>query len=352
MKHSPLLFWLTALVIFSSCSTQFDVYDPPQEIYAAYSILNPSDTVQYLRIARVYQVAGDALQYGKENDLSAKGLTVKISGGGKTWTATEMDSVPKDTGLFFPFHTLYVFHTNGSPGNDTLISGTEYTLDITRADSALHITGKTTIPTGLRISDKLKPGTSGIKCLYKADLEKKYRIMWNKGSNSYGFELKVKFDYVEDGATNKTVIWGPTQVISANSGCVGSASEICYQFEKYELIGYWQNFIIPGSGHTFQYTESPECLVDNQVDLLPKVVTFEVTAIDLQLGTYMLVNNPRYAEPYGSKPEYTNLGGNVAMVGIFGSRISDKKYTLLNDCTEFLLGLDNTMTLPLGCTPP
>ncbi len=351
VNFNKIVFWFSALSVFGACSTDFEVYDEPKDIYAAYCVLNPSDSVQYVRINKAFQVKGDAILFAGANDLSVKGLPVKLSGNGNTWVAEQVDSFPLEPGIFFPYPTVYRFKTGGISGQPVLTKGQTYTLEVGAEDSSLFLTAQTTIPNNVTLYEKTRTCGFQLVELIKAELNKKFRVSFSKGTGAYGYELRVDFHYKEN-TLDKTAIWGPTQIFSDNQRCVNGTNDICFQFEEYELIGYWQNLLPQIGGTTYSYIESPSCVTNALIGTLPKSIRIEVTAVDNEFGKYMLVNNPRVSDPTGNKPEYTNFTGNVQGLGIFGSRIQDEKWVLMNDCSEFLIGLSNTPALPSGCTPP
>ena len=106
------------IALISSCTTDFDVYAPEEDIFVVYGVLNPNDSVQYIRVAKAYQVEGNAYDYASENDLSREGLDVQIKGDGITYQGVAVTDIPKESpGIFLPSQTVYQFTTDGSPGN-------------------------------------------------------------------------------------------------------------------------------------------------------------------------------------------------------------------------------------------
>lgn len=70
MKHRILyigLSFITALTL-SSCKNDLDVLAPGEESVSVYGILNPNETVQNIRINKVYLTDGDALSSGQNSE--------------------------------------------------------------------------------------------------------------------------------------------------------------------------------------------------------------------------------------------------------------------------------------------
>lgn len=349
---------LGALLVFMiatlwGCTTDFEVYAPEKEIRSVYCVLNAQDSVQYVRIAKAYQFEGDAVAYAAENDLSVSGLQVKLTGNGKTWIATELPNFPKDSGNFYPHHTVYRFTTDGSgAGRDTLVPSQEYTLEVGTPEQEGYVTGKTVVPAVPRIRGDLNlvPGAGNSQCLPRLFLDRAFNFFWRKDDNSFvNYEVRVGFRFSAN-AEEKVVTWGPTKLFNANKGCNEGSGSVCYQFAELELLRDFSREMpeLPLTVYTYDRTDS--CVPQpSMVDQLPKSLWFEVTAVDEFLSNYMIVNDPAVTDINGSRPEYTNLSGNITVVGILGSYNTDRRYAILRECSEALLGLNGT-PLPPSCS--
>ena len=347
--------WFTVLLLsflvlgFWGCTTDFEVYAPEKEIRSVYCVLNPADSVQYVRVAKAFQYEGDAVVYASANDLSMKGLTVKLTGGGKTWIATEVSNFPKEPGSFLPTHTVYQFLTDGV---DTLRENQEYKLEIGTPDAADYLTATTVVAEIPRIKGDLNlvAGAGSSQCLPRLALDRKFNFFWKKVSNpGVNYELRVGFHYAANGE-EKEVKWGPTDLFELNQRCNEGTGSVCYQFQEKQLLRdfFREMPVLPLTVYTYHRTDS--CAPTSaQIPLLPKSLWFEVTVVDEYLSNYMKVNDPSVVDLNGSKPEYTNITGNIDCVGVFGSIVSDRRYAILRECSEALLGL-NGQSLPPACS--
>lgn len=348
-KWFPVLLPALLLVISTTgCTTDFDVYEDAKEIRAVYCVLNPRDTVQYVRVAKAYQVEGDAIQYAANNDLSVKGLQVKLKAGNKTWTGMETAGIPKEPGTFNSPYTVYRFQTDGSPGHDTLSWNTEYTLEVGTPEADDYVTGKTWVPEIPRFRGdlNLNPGPGNQLCLPKLFLDRRYTIAWKRLADGVNYEVRVGFVFQKLGVQD-TVNWGPTNMFdNTDSRC--SSAECSYTFNAKQLLQVFYREMPDAPPGTYTYNNADSCAPSNQLGILPRSLWFEVTAVDKFLSTYMIVNDPSVLDLNGSKPEYTNLSGNVDVIGVFGSYLTDRRYAILQTCGEALLGLNGTVA-PLGC---
>jgi hypothetical protein len=344
--------WFMSLLLLGSCTTDFEVYAPEKEIRSVYCVLNPNDSVQYVRVAKAFQFRGDALQYAAANDLSVTGRVVKLSNGNKTWFATQ-ETMPKDSGDFYPFHAVYKFVTDGSGvGKDTLREGQTYRLEIGAPEDDDYVTGETVVPSVPRIKGELNiiSAAGSSKCLPTLALERKFNMFWQKAPEAGVFyEVRVRMEFERNGVPQPTIVWGPTELFNVNRRCNEGSGNICYQFAERELLRSFFRKMPVENGVSYTYNTANACVPNSTLlNLMPKSLCFEATAVDEKLSNYMQVNNPKFLDLTGTKPEYTNLGGKIDVVGIFGSYSTDRKYAVLNDCSEALLGL-NGQVLPPAC---
>ncbi|MCB9232693.1 MAG: DUF4249 family protein [Bacteroidia bacterium] len=354
-KYSIYLLLLLALLgVLPSCSTDFEVYAPEKDIYIVYCVLNPEDSLQTVRISKAYQVEGDAIQYAGENDFSVKGLKVVLKGGGKEYTAVEVPNYPRDSdGIFIPSQTVYQFAT---PGTDKLVKGQIYSLEIGAPDTDIWIKATDTIPHEIQITGKLAliAGAGTTSCLPKMSLNADFPVLiFRKKLDGIArsFELRVDLFYKENG-TPKVVSYGPTKAFDKNFGCPASSGEICYEFGKYELFGFFEPKMNKGTGISLTYDNFTPCVDKNQIETISHAIKVEVTGMSSEFSRYKLANNPAFTDLSGSKPEYTNMKGSTEAYGIFGSYVKDTKWALLDQCGEYLLSLNGTNKPNSNCEFP
>ncbi len=349
-------FSIALLALFTllswGCTTDFEVYAPEKELRSVYCILNPRDSVQYVRVAKAFQFEGDAIAYAATNDLSMSGLRVTLKGNGKTWTAVEVPNYPKDPGSFLPHHTVYRFDTDGSgPGKDTIAFDKEYVLEVGTPDAPDFVTGKTYVSDVPRLKGDLTlvAGAGSSQCLPRLFLDRKFNCFWKKSTgNNVKYELRVGLRFAANGI-EQVSLWGPTNLLDANRGCNEGAGNLCYQFQEKELLRQFLRSMPVQPLTLYTYVTTDSCVaLPSLINDLPKSLWFEITAVDEYLGNYMTVNNPAVTDLNGVKPEYTNLTGNIEAFGVFGSYVTDRKYVIMRECSEALLKL-NGRPLPPGC---
>lgn len=333
------------LLLAAACSTDVNINAPAKDIWVVYSILDPSKPVQYVRVAKAFLPQGDALQFAKENDISAKGLTVILSGGGKSWQAVQVDSVPKTPpdGIFNPYTTLYRFDTQTQPLED----GQRYSLRITHPDSAgFELRAGTTIPSEPTVRRPVLTVCAGAgRGLQALNIEKAFLVEWSMGSGR-AFELRSYFAYQEDGRQD-TVVIGPSQLITDSRGC-SSQSQACYRFSDKELSSGILNKMQQRTGSQYTYQDAPTCAQPSE---LAKSFWFEVTAMDTALANYIIANDPKFTDFNTVRPEYSNVRGSTETLGIFGSLNKSVGYAALGRCARYLLNLNDETQPTASCVP-
>lgn len=347
-------------LMFQGCSTEFEVYAPEKEIRVVYGVLNPEDSVQYIRISKAFQFEGDAIAYAAENDLSMKGLNVTLSGSNGTfYEATEVPNFPKEEGgIFIPSQTVYQFVTDGSgTGKEELVGGVTYQIQVGTPDANDYLTAETKVPGTPEFRGDIRPvsGAGTQTCLPTLALERKYFVEWFVGNRNdindplrigRAFELRITLNYEENGES-KSAMWGPTKLLEDNSACQTGTNKMCYGWAEKDLVGFFGKFF-ETPGITYTYETGDSCVPRGQEDRFPQSVVFEVTGVDQFLYNYMIVNDPKFTDLSGTKPEYTNLSGNIDAYGVFGSINFSRALAIFNPCTEALMGL-NDRSVPPGC---
>lgn len=338
--------------IFIACKPEFNVVADAEEIRVVIGVLNPEDSVQYVRVSKGFLIQGDAIAFADTADLTWPGQNVVLRGdNGQTVLGFPVLNVPRDSGLFNPNQVLYKFVTDGSgPTSGKLLQGVRYKLEIGAPEDPEYITGETTIPLvpQLRGTLLIQDGAGTLNCLPKFDLRYPLQITWLP-VNALAYELRVKLRYqrtfVED-----SIIYGPTPFIYGNEGCNDGNDRICYKIPARELLNYFKARM-PQPGFIYTYETKDTCLPNPQNNPLidarmPRSFEFELTAVDTYLTHYMEVNSAANLELTAAKPEYTNLTGKVRCVGIFGSINLDHKYATMSLCTENILDLNDRPPLP------
>ncbi|MEL6651823.1 MAG: hypothetical protein AAFQ87_13555 [Bacteroidota bacterium] len=331
---------LLLMGLLNACSTEVKLNAEPKDIWVVYGILNANDSVQYIRVSRAFLPEGNALEYAKEVDESVKGLQVSVEGAGKVYNAVELDSIPKDPqdGTFYPYTTLYRIDTKG---DDALQGGERYELTVLQPGiDTFSIQSYTYVPDQVSF-EKPKPvsGAGQQKCLRKVSLERDYKLEFRRGLGA-SFEIRAFLDYEED-FVPKQAIFGPTRQFADDFRCVDGFSVVCYNFVAKDILRSFFEQVNPQQGRIYDFAVTDDTECNNDPELLPDAFRFQVTAIDTFMTRYLSTTSPSFTDFSTVRPEYTNIEGTVESLGIFGSVSSSLASAKLDECSLFLLRLNN-----------
>ncbi|WNJ21021.1 DUF4249 family protein [Pontibacter sp. G13] len=336
---------LIALATLQSCSTEFDLNAPPKDIWVVYGTLNPSADYQYIRVSQAFLTEGNALEYAKENDLSAPNLLVTLEGDGKTYTATQVDSVPKtpEDGLFYPYTTLYRFETTG---NLALRAGKSYDLTVQQPDNPdFELTAETDIPEEVTLTGlNYTPNSTG-RCLRVVEISGLYTLEFTKGRDVPGsaFEIRSWLKLTKNGEPVE-LSYGPTGSFTDDVRCSESGSVVCYQFRENEILQTFYTDLLPTDNDLIDFGVNEVNRCDDDIDELPIEFWFRVTAMDRNLYLYQLVNSPGFQDLNSVRNQYSNIEGegDVITLGIFGSISTSERPADLGQCSRYLLKVNET----------
>ena len=335
-----LLLSLACLCLYAACSERVDINAPSKDIYVVYGVLDPQSDRQTIRVSKAFQTQENAYKVTAQEDLSVKGLEVVIKGNGRTYAATQVDSVAKDTlGDFFPYTTVYQFDTDT---DQALLPGLRYVLEIRDpADSNLFLTAQTRIPPQPLL---VSPGVSGQwpeYCLNDLSIEDSVRISFfrSRGSTptrARAFEIRFIFQYTEDGLP-QTYRFGPTKLFDESVACGGVGDDLlCHSFRRGVILDNLRATLRDLS-KSYRYQVEPLC---GRRYELSQAFEVQVTALDTALATYIDANDPRYLNLNTYRREFTNLEGTVNAVGIFGAISYHNLPVSLSPCAEYRLQLN------------
>ena len=346
LRYFPFL--LPFLSFFISCNEKVDINAPYKDIYVVYGVLNPYDSVQYIRVSKVFQTEEDAFKTAQENDFSLKGLKVILTGEGKTWEAIEIDSMLKEpeNGIFYPYTTVYKLRANYQNG---LVVGKRYNLSITNPqDSSLKLTAHTSIPqVPYLLSPRIyRDAISGEYCLARMAFEDTLEVSFEgnpffKPSVAKRYEVRFSLNYTE-GNQLKQYTWRYNSLIEGTGEDAKAKVKI---MPKSAFSSFFNQ--TKDSTKQYKYIREPAC--SKEIVDLSNALQILVTGLDTNLSNYLMINDPAYPNFNTYRPEYSNIRGTKDAVGIFGSIAIAKNPILFTKCSEYLMHFNNTPPQGVSC---
>ncbi len=305
MKKISSIFVL--FVFLSACSTDFETIAPWKETMVVYGLLNPNDSIQYIRISKAFLGEGNAMTMAQQGDSIYYGdvLDVKIerfvnNGLAETHTLIRIDTIPKETNGTFSAPAQIVYADTFKLHPATTNDGSIYKLTITNTATGNIVTASTSVIENFTIS---APNTTALNRFNSPS------ITWKLFSSEFGrvYGIIQKINYVEvNSLTNDTVTKSIDWYLSDKVATPNVQSEIRFTFvptDLYRLLG----------GNIAVEQNKTRHLAANPIDVY-------VSAGTEELYTYMQVSEQNTGIVQ-DKPLFTNI---VNGIGLFTCRNTRK----------------------------
>jgi hypothetical protein len=341
MKYSAIvLLTLVFSSLFTSCKNDLEVLAPGKESVSVYGIINPNESVQNIRINKVYLTDGDAVAAGQDANTINYGpgeLRVTLQRfmkGSTTPTVTTMyNNIRKEIVLTETVVTTEsgAFNTNQRlwQTTDKLYNTGEYKLTITNLATNMVYTAQTTI------IDSVKPFGSQqpMPFLYIASQPATYPMHGNYPANPVSTDKPKYVNYDVPTATYfvkfRTIanarLYGVVMrfhyIDSLISGGV-SNDFVDYKFtttKSTDLTGGALMEDFSFKGEDFYRNLGAEMAKKSSANVRNRrshYLEYIVTAGAESLNEFLMINSPSTTIAQ-DKPFYSNINGGV---GIFSSR--------------------------------
>ena len=194
IKRIAFVLLLIIPFIHNACKNDLDLLSDYKEQIVCFGILNPDDTVHYIRVSKVFLGEGNALVFAQTEDsiqLSPSRMEVRISRiqngtEAQYWILTPDTSIPREEGVFlFPRQVVY---RGAFP---VLTDGSTYKLTVTDLVTGYSTWSETTVakdvqhntPTGFQFLNFENEGSIG--------------FVFTSGQYTRRVQLKIRFWYDE-----------------------------------------------------------------------------------------------------------------------------------------------------------
>jgi hypothetical protein len=184
----PILIITLVVALFSSCSTDVDIYADYKDITIVYGLLDQADDTSWIKVTKAFSGPGNAILYAQNPDSSNYNykLDVKLTGVKNgiemqniTFdTITKKNKKPGDSVFYFPNQLIYY---TIEPINEEY----KYTLTINKKSESLS--SSTAIVHDFNISYPNRY----INFMLDKD------ITWNSSANGKRYEVSYVFNYKE-----------------------------------------------------------------------------------------------------------------------------------------------------------
>jgi hypothetical protein len=319
---------------FVSCETDIDVNAEPTDVAIVYGLIDPADTVHYLKINKAFIGEGSALDLAANSSnytYTDAELNVRLDGDGKSYSLIRVtNEIPKDDGVFD--NTTNVLYKFNEPSIN--IDAT-YNLKIVNIPLDKEITAETKI-VGNSLVESPKPGNT--LSFWSGDVSSGNAVQETvsvlAGDNVGRVQAYIVFNYIE----NYTLASGKVPVSKKVILNLGEKKTASSSSNKLNFLVKGQNFLdniknsVPNSATISHFSHRE---LDN--------ISIELSAAGSELSTYMEAEAPSTTVNQ-DKPSYTNL---TNAIGIFSSRTYDASWRS-NKSASTGLNMDTDTKRKLG----
>ena len=307
-----------------SCSTDLDIAANWKEIPVVYALLNPTDTVHYIKVTKAFldpkrsafEVAQltDSIFYKDSLVVSVKRKD-QWGNVAQEYFPTLVDGnligLAKDSGTFANqpnwLYQLPLTIDNSKNGPDE-----SYELIVQNVSSGLTASATTKAVKQFNLSYPPEDSNYLLPAAYINTINeteyKDMRVAWKNAQNGRYYEMKIEFTYIEfeniPGAPKDTIVieWKPVGNVSSTSISAGETLEVSLSGESF------YNFLSKTIGEKPNYTRS-----------LPKFpVKFNFFVAGQELYDLLRVTQAQSGiTGLQASPDYTNIENGL---GLFSSR--------------------------------
>lgn len=312
MNRLRSIFLLLAIpLIWISCDKEIDINDEYKDITIVYGLINPNDSISYLRIEKAFLSDGDIYQTALVPDSNLYGykLNARIFSNTRDITFDTVTIYNKNEGIFYaPKMVVYQAVTKNLLNTDD-----EYFLEITNPKTGEVITSKSKLINGNRISYSYPRPGGKIDFINDKDVE------YESIKNARTYQVNIRFHYAEetindpDSRTYHYVDW----VFSTQqSQFLQGGEEMKTPYNGDEWFANLENNI-PA------YDSDPSHLKVRYYGDCETIISIA----DETFYTYMEINQPS-ASLVIDRPEFTNVENGY---GIFASRSFKSQYNAVHE---------------------
>jgi len=329
------------LVVCVSCETDFDTTAPYQDITVVYGLLDPKDSMQYIKINKAFLSEDNVLRYAMMEDSNSYPFPMDVTveeftPSGVLAKIHYFDTTTiynKEPGLFYnPEQVIYRWQKPALPIEvipvldysqlppDTL--GFEYFW--LNTDNRYKLTIRNPETDKLIYSESLllkdveftRPQTHIHTIRFVTNPQTVREFTWKRVDNAGKYEFELRFNYRElDFGSTDTIDRYVTLATSSFYGSSGSSTLSSY-FSDDRFYTLSRNRI--------PYSDPAR---ENQVkDRFSGPINLIVSAAEDQFAFYLQVNEPS-TSIVQEKPQYSNIENGI---GIFSSRIKKVRFLRLH----------------------
>lgn len=318
-------------LIFSSCSTDFELNAPYETIPVVYGLLDQSKDTQFVKINRSFLGYGNNVDYAAINDCTHfENVVAVLEEYNEFGNLIDHDTLKElmvgnlQPGIFYEdSQKVYYLETD----NDSLKEENTYHLKVSVPDKGLNFDAETDLikgppyfllPTTMMYLNGPGFKVADVDLATTEDGYLEQTLRWTTAERGKRYELMLRLHYTEvyNDLTEqeKYLEWNLGRQISVSSS------------------GGEEMFKDVSGGSFFNFVETQLQNYENEDQVMKRVLGMDAVEIILTAGnedlnTYMQVNEP-VTGIVTERPIFTNVNNGI---GIFASKYSTKVSTFLSD---------------------
>lgn len=234
MKRFLFLLSAAAVLLFGECKNDIDLIGEYKHVLVCYGLLNPYDTVQYVRVSKGFLGNDNALVMAQNYDtigFPIGSIEVKIEQWNnsqliQTFVLSPDTSIPREDGIFLaPYQVLY----RGT--FPVLKDGSTYKILVTDLVKGVTVTSETHIPQNPTI---VEPGGSAMPLNLEDSTYIRFRFKTGQYAQRYDFV--VRFHYLEQFLADTTQV--SEKYVDWHMGETSAISSAGDEFLQYSVQRY------------------------------------------------------------------------------------------------------------------
>ncbi len=320
MKKTKILALIAVLsLLLISCNDDFSLNAPYKDVTVVYGLLNPNDSIQYVKVYKGFQTEGNSiiaaadwtnLYYFDKINVTLEEF-INGESTNRIITLDTTTSVPRNPGIFANPKQLLYFTS------ERLNKNASYSIKIVNKETGREVTGTTDLIDSINITSPFIPINNGLNLIGN-----KSNIIFTHNPKAFGYEIYEYFYYFEvSKITGEITKYGTVKRDITNQN---------FLTQKNVANGELNKEYKPSAIYDIIALQvKPDPTVD-RYKLGTSCISFQVWGASKSLFNYLIVNKPS-SSIVQEHLEYTNMVCPTddefkTAYGILGSRYNAVKY--------------------------
>jgi hypothetical protein len=298
------LFLLSAALLLNSCETDFETTAPYKEVMVVYGLLDPNDSIQYIRVGKAFLGEGNVLVMAQQADSinypdDALEVTMQRQTSSQTisYPLTRIDTIDKESGVF---NVKQKFYADVNPVN----TAATYTLTIKNKNTGYSVTSQTGI---VKNPPSIELPNPSARIDFANNNE--FVVQFYAGQLARIYNVALRFRYLEVDLTTADTTWKDfTWTLGQLPASAGNLVE--FHANRMEFFNRVRDNLAPEPNKEKLFKKY------DAINFPFKPMDLVIIGVTEELNTFVSLTNPSTGIVQ-DPPFYTNVENGI---GIFSSR--------------------------------